>query len=61
MKQREDRILAANLPYNKEQLPEAVDRLVRFYEGWGRPDEAAKWRAERAKYSVSSPAPPPMK
>jgi hypothetical protein len=23
---------------------------VRLYEAWGKPDEAAKWRAERAKY-----------
>jgi molybdenum-dependent DNA-binding transcriptional regulator ModE len=33
------------------ELTEALERLVRLYEKWERPDEAAKWRTEleRAK------------
>ncbi len=30
---------------NEARIPEAVERLVRFYTDWGRPEEAAKWRA----------------
>jgi tetratricopeptide (TPR) repeat protein len=29
---------------------EAADRLVELYTRWGKPDEAAKWRAERSTY-----------
>ena len=32
------------------RIPEALDRLVELYTATGKPDEAAKWRAERAKY-----------
>jgi tetratricopeptide (TPR) repeat protein len=32
------------------RLPDAVDRLIRLYEAWKKPDEAAKWRLERAQY-----------
>jgi tetratricopeptide (TPR) repeat protein len=53
LKQREETLYADF----KFRLPEAVERLVRFYEARGKPDEAAKWRAERAKYPAA-PAPP---
>jgi serine/threonine protein kinase/Tfp pilus assembly protein PilF len=43
MKQRE-----ATMPTPaKVRLAEAVDRLVRLYDGWGKRDEATKWRAAR--------------
>jgi hypothetical protein len=32
------------------RIPEALDRLISLYTATGRPDEAEKWRAERAKY-----------
>jgi tetratricopeptide (TPR) repeat protein len=41
-------------PVQRFRMPEAADALVEFYAAAGRPDEAAKWRAERAKY------PPPQ-
>jgi tetratricopeptide (TPR) repeat protein len=31
---------------DKARLTKAIERLVRLYEAWGKPDEAAKWRAE---------------
>ncbi len=40
IKQREAKIP----PQGKVRLTEAVDRLVRLYDAWGKPDEAAKWR-----------------
>jgi hypothetical protein len=42
MKQRVKTIPAEGLV----RLPEAVERLVQFYEATGNPDEAAKWRKE---------------
>jgi tetratricopeptide (TPR) repeat protein len=34
-------------PLNKQvRSREALERLVRLYDGWGRPKEAAKWRKE---------------
>jgi eukaryotic-like serine/threonine-protein kinase len=41
----------------KTALPEAADWLSRLYEATGKPDEAAKWRVERAKYSSRNPMP----
>ena len=32
------------------RLPEALDRLIDLPIAANKPDEAAKWRAERAKY-----------
>jgi tetratricopeptide (TPR) repeat protein len=32
------------------RIPEAIDRLIDFYTALNKPDEAAKWRAERARY-----------
>ena len=31
-------------------MPEALDRLIELSTATNRPDEAARWRAERAKY-----------
>ena len=45
-------------PRFRGRLPEAADRLVDLYAAWGKPDEAARWRAERAKYPPPA-APPP--
>jgi hypothetical protein len=33
---------------SRVRLTEAVERLVRLYDDWGKPDEAAKWRARLA-------------
>jgi tetratricopeptide (TPR) repeat protein len=40
------------------RIPEAIDRLVGLYAATNKTDEAAKWRAERAKYPPPV-APPP--
>jgi TolA-binding protein len=53
MKQREAQIPAGY----KAHLSEALERLVQLYDATGQTDEAAKWRAERAKYGPP-PAPP---
>ena len=37
----------AKIPPNaKVRLTEALDRLVHLYDAWGKPEEAAKWRAK---------------
>jgi hypothetical protein len=46
MKQREAKLRF----FERKHMTDALDRLVRLYDAWGKPDEAAKWRAERAKY-----------
>ena len=33
----------------KRELTEAGERVVRLYEDWGKPEEAAKWRAKLAR------------
>jgi len=53
LKQREK----AMEPRDKRRLAEALDRLIELYTATDRPDEAEKWREERAKYPA--PAPPP--
>ncbi|MSU48933.1 MAG: hypothetical protein EXS37_07595 [Opitutus sp.] len=40
LKQREEKITAAN----KARVKEALERLVQAYTGWGRPAEAAGWQ-----------------
>jgi non-specific serine/threonine protein kinase/serine/threonine-protein kinase len=45
-------------PLQKRNLAQAGERLVRFYEAWGKPDAAAKWRAELAK--PGAPPTPPV-
>jgi hypothetical protein len=37
-------------PGRKVWLTEALKRLVRLYDAWGKPDEAAKWRKELETY-----------
>jgi len=32
------------------RIPDALDRLIELYTATNKPDEAKKWRAERAKY-----------
>ena len=44
-------------PQAATRLPEANERLIELYAAWGKPDEAAKWRAERAKYPFVAPPP----
>jgi eukaryotic-like serine/threonine-protein kinase len=38
-------------------IPNVADYLIELYSRWGKPDEAAKWRAERAKYPTVAPPP----
>jgi hypothetical protein len=42
MKARERRIPAPD----RARLLEVVDRVVRFYEAWGRPDQVTTWKAK---------------
>ena len=51
MKQREEKIPKEA----KVRLVETVDRLIELYAATNKPDEAAKWRAERAKYPDLAP------
>jgi eukaryotic-like serine/threonine-protein kinase len=38
---------AAKIPaQGKPRLLEAADRVVRLYEGWGKPEEAAEWKSK---------------
>jgi hypothetical protein len=53
MKQREKPIP----PQGVTRIPEALDRLIELYTATNKPDEAKKWRAERAKYPAEK-APP---
>jgi hypothetical protein len=39
------------------RILEALDRLIELGTATNRPDEAAKWRAERAKYPGAAPPP----
>jgi hypothetical protein len=43
MKQRE----ATIPPVAKVRLTEALERLVQLYDTWGKPEQAAAWRAKR--------------
>ena len=51
MKQREKTIP----PPGATRIPEALDRLIGLYTATDKPDEATKWRAERAKYPNVAP------
>lgn len=46
-------------PTGRARCGEAVDRLVELYVALNKPDEAAKWRAERAEYPFVAPPPRP--
>jgi len=35
-----------------KRLSAAVDRLIKLYDSWGKPDEAAKWRKELKSHTV---------
>jgi hypothetical protein len=38
---------AAKIPIEgKPRLAEALERLVRLYDAWGKPDQATRWRRE---------------
>ena len=37
-------------PAGRDRLKEALERLVRLYDEWGKVDEAAKWKAELAAH-----------
>jgi len=43
------------------RIPQALDRLIELYTATNKPDEAKKWRAERAKYPVAKKAAAPEK
>jgi tetratricopeptide (TPR) repeat protein len=45
-------------PGRRDRLTNALDRLIDFYTATNKPDEATKWRQERAKYGGVAPAPP---
>jgi hypothetical protein len=43
------------------RIPEALDRLIELYTAISKPDEAKKWRAERAKYPQGNTKTPQKK
>lgn len=45
MNEREAKIPAQGKP----RLTEALERLVQLYDAWGKPDQAAEWRAKLPK------------
>ena len=53
MKQREKTIP----PPGATRIPEALERLIELYTATNKPDEAKKWRVERAKYPEVAPPP----
>jgi tetratricopeptide (TPR) repeat protein len=54
MKQREKSIPRSG--GGELRIPQAIDRLIELYTTTNKPDEAKKWRAERAKYPENKPA-----
>jgi tetratricopeptide (TPR) repeat protein len=49
----------ASIPLDSARhIPETIDRLIALYTATNLPDDAAKWRAERAKYPAINTAPP---
>jgi hypothetical protein len=42
LKQHEDAVPSQDKPH----LKKALERLVKFYEAWGKPDKAMRWRQE---------------
>jgi tetratricopeptide (TPR) repeat protein len=53
MKQREKTIP----PQAGTRIPEALDRLIELYTALNKPDQAKKWRAQRAKYPSAGAKP----
>jgi serine/threonine-protein kinase len=59
-----ERLLLASYPILKAKTGErsletrrALDRIVRLYEAWGKPDQAARYRAELASTAVKTAGP----
>jgi hypothetical protein len=48
-------------PQGLTRLTEACDRLIELYTATNRPDEAKKWRAERARYDEGAASKPAEK
>ena len=46
---------------DERDLTESQKRLVQLYDAWGKPDQAKKWRAERAGYPFVAPPPREVK
>ena len=55
MKEREENIPADG----KIRITEALDALIQLYTDWGKPEEAEKWRQERAARTPAPEPPPP--
>ena len=36
-----------------EKFPPSIERLVRLYEAWGKPDKAAEWRSKLAEIEAA--------
>ena len=51
MKERESRIVALD----KFRLREAAARVVRLYDGWGKPEKVAEWKAKLGAHDLSAP------
>jgi hypothetical protein len=45
----------------KYYLPDTLEWLTQLYEASGKPEQAKKWRAERAKYPEAKKAAAPNK
>ena len=52
MKQQEAKIP----PFHLIRLPEALQRIIDCYSGWGKTEEVAKWQAELKKVSEAKAA-----
>ncbi len=57
MKQREKTIPKVG----ETRIPEALDRLIELSTATNKPDEAKKWRAQRAKYPEAKKSVAPKK
>jgi len=42
-------------PFRKRRLTESLERLVRLYEAWDKPDEAARWRKALEAHGPAGP------
>ena len=42
-------------PFRKRRLSESLERLVRLYEAWDKPDEAARWRKALEAHGPAGP------
>ena len=43
-------------PRGRPRLAQAAERVVRLYDAWGKPDQAAAWRAKLAEVQSELPA-----